>query len=791
MMSKTKKIAGIAAAAMLACTLTAGVGLVSAQAEEASVPQETTENFVASSTGWDTPSAAWSFSDGKLTGSGAAFLADFATMDYQETSYNYTLSATFAITEGMGTKEIGFGIVPWAQDADNFILVSMKWTNGTPFSLLVQRKIGGNWYGAEGVGGTADIPWNEVQFAGTTTASVSSASPITMTVQRTYNASTGMDEYVTTIEGQDAGGQAVSTTFPVQSFSQSAGSGGKIGLYAFGHPIEITSFTAELGDAVGYEPFTWFVNGNYHMTAQQRNDIAVTGNTVTMDAESTENYTRFYMSSGSSEAYEDVTFAGSLVFTPSEETEGAEYGLYLNYIDDDNNVRLVAGEDMFSLVEEVYGQEKVWTAQTALSGQFSVHMRSSAVTVTAGETPVAFDAQTESGASDPADGAVTIASLENFDSVNVGAFAKGGTLTVSNISVTDTFVSNTPLEKNGWTVYGAREGTWTVSEDGKTISNSLKKGGTSYRATNALTKDALADATKGYYVGAAIKADELNRTDATDEWKFGLVPYYYDNANFVMVWLSQWEDGSPKLCINGLANGVELFTMTWLESDITVGLQDVNYLEAEVLPDGTLNVYLNRAFTPTASTTIAALDLKADAYVGVNSFNVGATYSEFTVSEERIFTAQATITINIPASFPTTGTVGKPVNLGVITATLEGDGGIAPTPVITVTGPDDEEVELNGVRFTPKKEGTYTVTITATDSWGNSATETREIVVTVSDGGEQMPSGTDTSTGEPLSGGAIAGIAIAGVVVVAAAVVAVILIRKRKNKYRKGGKEKL
>lgn len=787
MMSKTKKIAGIAAAAMLACTLTAGAGLVSAQAEEVSAPQEAAENFVASSTGWDTPSAAWNFSDGKATGSGSVFLGDFATMDYQETSYNYTLSATFSITEGMG-EEIGFGIVPWAQDANNFILVSMKWTNGTPFSLLVQRKIGGNWYGAEGVAGTADdpIPWNEVQFAGTTTASISSALPITMTVQRTYNASTGMDEYVTTIEGQDAGGQAVATKFSVQSFSQSAGSGGKIGLYAFGHPIDITSFTAELGDAVGYEPFTWFVNGSYHMTAQQRDDITVTGNTVAMNAESTEKHTRFYLSSGSSEAYEDVTFAGSLVFTPSEDAEGAEYGLYLNYIDDDNNVRLVAGEGTLSLIEEAYGQEKVWTAQTVLPGQFSVHMKSSAVTVTAGETPVSFTAQTESGASDPADGAVTIASLENFDSVNVGAFAKGGTLTVSNISVTDTFASNTPLAKNGWTVYGARERTWTVSEDGKTVSNSLKKGGTSYRATNALTKNALADATKGYYVGAAIKADELNQTDGTDEWKFGIVPYYYDSANFVMVWLSQWEDGTPKLCINGLAGGRELFTMTWLESDITVGLQDVNYLEAEVLPDGTLNVYLNRAFTPTASTTIAALDLKADAYVGVNSFNVGATYSEFTVSEERIFTAQATITINIPASFPTTGTVGKPVNLGVITASLEGDGGIAPTPVITVTDPDGEAVELDGVRFTPEKEGTYTVTITATDSWGSSATETKEIVVSAADG-SQGGSGENGGAGEsegsqPLTGGAIAGIVVAAVVVAAGIGVGVFFLVKKKKK---------
>lgn len=85
-------------------------------------------------------------------------------------------------------------------------------------------------------------------------------------------------------------------------------------------------------------------------------------------------------------------------------------------------------------------------------------------------------------------------------------------------------------------------------------------------------------------------------------------------------------------------------------------------------------------------------------------------------------------------------------------------------------------MQLDGVRFTPDKAGTYTVTITATDSRGSNATETRTIVVTESSGGNQ-----GSSEGEPLSGGAIAGIVIAGVVVVAAAVVAVVLIRKKKS----------
>ena len=92
------------------------------------------------------------------------------------------------------------------------------------------------------------------------------------------------------------------------------------------------------------------------------------------------------------------------------------------------------------------------------------------------------------------------------------------------------------------------------------------------------------------------------------------------------------------------------------------------------------------------------------------------------------------------------------------------------------------------MRFTPEKAGTYTVTITATDSWGNSATETKTIVVTEEDGGTTEPGGDTTEPGdgtsdkEPLSPGAIAGIVITGVVVVAGAVTGIFFLVKKKRK---------
>lgn len=774
MMIKTKQFIGFAAAGLLACSLTAGIGLVSAQAEDEPGTQ-TPENLVASADGWDTPSASWSFTDGKATGTGVTFLGDFALMDYQADAYNYTLKATFEVNEGAGIKEIGFGIVPWAQDENNFIVVSMKWTTGTPFSVLVQRKIGGIWYGAEGntLGSPDSIPWNEVQFAGTDIAAVSFATPVNMTVQKTYNATTGMDDYITTIEGRDANGQVISTTYPVQSFSQSAGSGGKIGLYTFNHPIDITSFTAELGEEITYKPYSWYTQGNYHIAAYDRDDVSTSDDSVTMTASESDDYTRFYISSASSEAYDDVTVKGSVAVSG----DASECGLYLNYTDDENNLRLEMGADNgVTLISEAKGATQRWTGVKE-GNDFSVHYTSGFVSVSFGGKIVAFTG--EDGAPAPSsEGAVPVSALDNFDSVNFGAYTKGGTLTVSGISMSDTFDSYTPLQKGDWTVYGVRANSWSVAEDG-TVTTSIKGNGDLWN-NRALQSSETADPAKGYFVGAQVRVSEKTGS----EWKYGLIPYFQDTNNYFVVWLSQWSGAPTTICIYAVHNGAPVFTTasTFFDYETSFTMEEMNYLEVEVLQSGDVNIYLNRSYSPTASVNIAPLAGGEDGWTGaaqfgLSSFNVAAEFSNIIISEERPYSVHNEVIITLPASFPTEGTVGKTVNLGVITASLEGDGGIAPTPVITVTDPDGAPVQLDGVRFTPDKAGTYTVTITATDSWGNSATETREIVVTESGDAGQQP-----SEGEPLSGGAIAGIVIAGVVVVAAAVVAVVLIRKRKSK---------
>ena len=271
------------------------------------------------------------------------------------------------------------------------------------------------------------------------------------------------------------------------------------------------------------------------------------------------------------------------------------------------------------------------------------------------------------------------------------------------------------------------------------------------------------------------------------EIKYGLIPYI-NGSDVVYVWISQWTGAAAMICLNGTINGAAVFSGNgFMETEISIDMAQVNTLEVEILLDGSLNVYLNKSLSPTVATKIEGLAGKAAGYYGISAQNVDATFTDVRIGKERAYSVENEVIINLPENFPTTGTVGKSVNLGVITASLGGDGiGIAPTPVIAVTDPDGQPVELSGVRFTPEKEGTYTVTITATDSWGSSATETKEIVVSAADG-SQGGSGENGGAGEsegsqPLTGGAIAGIVVAAVVVAAGIGVGVFFLVKKKKK---------
>ena len=562
---------------------------------------------------------------------------------------------------------------------------------------------------------------------------------------------------------------------PVATYSTSFTDGANVGFGAAGGSVTFANVQTA---PEGYQPYDWFISGAYYMSAQAEDSITVEDGSVTMtvDPDEATNYTRFYTASN---RYNNVTVSGS--FTVTENAANASYGLYLYYVSDTEYVSAVVTANKLTLTAVSGGTPTVWTYTFAepitLTAEHTLAVAATfdAVTVTFDGQPVTFDGE------DAAE--VEVAMLAGLETCNVGMLAMGGSIT-ADFSIGG-FTPYQNMTNGSWSVSGARLNSWTVSSDGSTLSNTTA-GGTTFKQTNALTTSPLVVPSEGYYLATAVQVTE----QINSEWKYGFIAYS-GNGVEIYVWLSQWAGNSTTITMNGTRNGGDIDN-PWRETNVPFSLTDINYFEVYVHGD-TVDVYLNRQFVPVASTTFAGLGNETAGQYGLNAFNVAATFDDVQISTERIFTIEDNVIINIGSSFPTTGTVGKAVNLGVITASLETQGTSVPTQ-ITVTGPNDESVTVTGVRFTPETAGTYTVTITAEDAWGNSATETRTITVTEgttdpgtdpdNPGTDPDDPGTDPNDpeepGDGLSTGAIIGIILGCAAAAAVVVIVVIVVKKKK-----------
>ena len=693
-----------------------------------------------------TPNAmGWTYADGNYTvdGSTGSTVADTqAIVPNPNAEKNYSVSYT---AECAGESGNVLSILPYYADENNFARFVLTQKEGGA-DVAIEGKVAGTAFNQSFEAYTGTIDWKNVALT---------ASKIGKDVFL-YLGDVRLATYTTEFTG-----------------------GVRVG---FGAKGNITFKDVET-KAEEYVPYDWYTKDNYTISDRDMRSVLIDGNTITMAVDQAATQaTRFYTPAGN--FYNRIAVSGK--FTVTENVAGAIYGIYQYYVDDNNFVRVDVTAEKIALTATQNGEATTYEStfaqaiDLATEHTLAIQAEFDAITVTFDGTEVEFESA--------ADG-VRIPMLETLESANVGAFAKGGSVTITEYGVSG-FSPYNGQEENGWSIYGARLNTWTVSEDGKTLSNNLD-GGTNFMSTNALRASELADPAKGYFIGMTVQASVLSG----GEWKYGVVPYYKDNDNNLYVWLSQWADGATNICIHARANGAPVFGGTgFLETQVNFTMTEINYLEIEVTEDGSVNIYLNKSRTPTATTQIEAFAAMGAGLYGVNSFNVAATFADIAISAERIYSVKNEVIINIPSNFPTTGTVGEAVNLGVITASLEGDGGIAPAPVITVIGPDNESVELSGVRFTPTKAGTYTVTITATDSWGNSATETKIIVVSEADSGNtpggntdegNVPDGSDkdeaTPDGKSFPGWAIAVIVIGAVVVLAGAGTAIFFTIKKKK----------
>ena len=701
-------------------------------------------------TGKSATATGWSYADSAYTVDASSGTAADNQAIYQNTntSGNYAVSYTANCTAASGNV---LSVLPYFASDDNYArFVITQAASGA--ELAIEGEANGVAFDETFAAYEGAIDWSSVDI-------------------RATKVGANVNLYI----GSDA-------ETPVATYTTSFTDGANVGFGAAGGSVTFANVQTA---PEGYQPYDWFISGAYYMSAQAEDSITVEDGSVTMtvDPDEATNYTRFYTASN---RYNNVTVSGS--FTVTENAANASYGLYLYYVSDTEYVSAVVTANKLTLTAVSGGTPTVWTYTFAepitLTAEHTLAVAATfdAVTVTFDGQAVTFDDETAAE--------VEVAMLAGLETCNVGMLAMGGSIT-ADFSIGG-FTPYQNMPNGSWSVSGARLNSWTVSSDGSTLSNTTA-GGTTFKQTNALTTSPLVVPSEGYYLATAVQVTE----QINSEWKYGFIAYS-GNGVEIYVWLSQWAGNSTTITMNGTRNGGDIDN-PWRETNVPFSLTDINYFEVYVHGD-TVDVYLNRQFVPVASTTFAGLGNETAGQYGLNAFNVAATFDDVQISTERIFTIEDNVIINIGSSFPKTGTVGKAVNLGVITASLETQGTSVPTQ-ITVTGPNDESVTVTGVRFTPETAGTYTVTITAEDAWGNSATETRTITVTegtTDPGTDPDDPGTDPDNpgtdpdnpgtdpndpeepGDGLSTGAIIGIILGCAAAAAVVVIVVIVVKKKK-----------
>ena len=313
---------------------------------------------------------------------------------------------------------------------------------------------------------------------------------------------------------------------------------------------------------------------------------------------------------------------------------------------------------------------------------------------------------------------LTVLGANKTLSPKAGIVASVAETTVSQIAV-DGFTPGDTVNEGNWELRGgAHADTWTIDND--KIVGKLD-GGTSWMNTMALTK---ANGKKDFYMSASVLVNAVDKS----EYKTGLVPYYVDGNNYVFVWLSKWADGSPCIVVTARINGVVIGS-EWREQQTLYNyIGEVNYLEVQIDGDNVL-VYLNKSFNATYRVTFDGLSNRNtdNSYVGFNISNTSATFGNITAqSDVRKFVLTEKPVITLVTKPVSTGKVGTKVKLPICSATNSANETL--TATIKVVGPDGKEVEVKTGSFTPTAAGSYTVTVSCKDLWGN---EAEPIVYTV------------------------------------------------------------
>lgn len=371
-----------------------------------------------------------------------------------------------------------------------------------------------------------------------------------------------------------------------------------------------------------------------------------------------------------------------------------------------------------------------------------------------------------------------IADLNPDNGKNGGIVVKG-----ANVQFTapefDGWRSWDALQVGDYTAIGPEIGTWSVAEDG-TVTG---------RAANIKVERNTTFAVKeieysyNYYVYGVIHVTAVH---TNWERRAYYMPWYVDNDNWVGVYCSQIPGMNPEIVAEAKINGGYI-NMAWTGYAGCASILDADVVMEVYVGENGIEVYNGKSSTPFWTYDVPGLKAASEGKTvkaGVGVVDVTVDFKNFTVGEEMMSKNTVAPTISLVNTPATTGTVGKTIMLPIID--VIDDLGESINAVVTVVDPDGAEVDLAGAaRFTPSKAGTYTVTISAEDSWGNKA-EDYVYTITVAEETTEQPGGDkpgDEKPGEEKPAGGCGSVVIGGVAmaIVALGACTVMFARKREE----------
>ena len=314
----------------------------------------------------------------------------------------------------------------------------------------------------------------------------------------------------------------------------------------------------------------------------------------------------------------------------------------------------------------------------------------------------------------------------------VGFYTRNDTVTISNFTFEKTF--------NGWVdgAYVKTLGTTNVWSYDSSSKNLNASGGhaNSWKNAMALRTNTMSSYWVSANLAAYVPATPISGANQ-QELYVGLVPFYLDSDNNVFVWLVRWTDSKTvTLVISAWINGAAPTAGEFASIDMAASVYQAdigNLMEVQISGD-TVNVYFNRSSSAVLSHTVNGLGLRVaecKGYYGAYVMNTDASFYNLTQTASRSYGGLETPVISVKNKV-TTGYVNEAINIDAMLFT----GKVLKIPTVTVTNASGTAqtvyhkpsaikgglIYYSPFYFYPTTAGTYTVKITGTDRFGQTAT---------------------------------------------------------------------